>query len=149
MPPDYKPLLASKVKYIVIHCADTPPHMDIGAVEIDVWHRKRGFNEIGYHRVIRRNGQIEHGRPLSVPGAHVRGYNGCSVGICMVGGRKADSKEAENNFTPEQFATLRVLVREFKRQFPNAEVIGHRDLDSGKACPSFDVRDYFAKNPLI
>lgn len=149
MPPNYKPLLASKVKYIVIHCAATKPSMDIGRDEIDRWHRKQGWNEIGYHRVIRRDGRIEHGRPTAVPGAHVRGYNGNSIGICMVGGVAEDGKTPENNFTYEQWATLRVLVRAMKDLFPNAEVVGHRDLDPKKACPSFDVRDYFAKNRLI
>lgn len=150
MPPDYKPLRADKVRYIVIHCAATKPSMDIGAAEIDQWHRRQGWNEIGYHRVIRRDGRIEHGRPFTVPGAHVRGHNGHSVGICLVGGvKESDGKTPENNFTEEQFITLRVLVRQVKLMFPKAEVVGHRNLDPKKACPSFDVVDYFEKNPLI
>lgn len=150
MPPTYKPLRADKVRYIVVHCSATKASADhVNAAEIDRWHRRQGWNEIGYHYVITRDGRLEKGRPTTVPGAHVRGYNGESVGICMVGGVAEDGKTPEANFTEEQWATLRVIVRQMLKQFPRATVCGHRDLDPKKACPSFDVTDYFARNPLI
>jgi N-acetylmuramoyl-L-alanine amidase len=37
------------INKIVIHCADTFADMDIGAKEIDQWHRQRGWSEIDYH----------------------------------------------------------------------------------------------------
>src|SRR5690606_114532 len=74
------------INLLVIHCAATTPLMDIGAKEIDVWHKQRGWSKIGYHFVIRRNGVIEKGRDISEVGAHVEGYNKNSIGICMVGG---------------------------------------------------------------
>lgn len=90
-----------RITLIVVHCAATPPHQDVGAAEIGAWHRKRGFRSIGYHYVIRRNGAIETGRALSRAGAHVQGHNAHSIGICMAGGVSAeDFTRAENNFTP-------------------------------------------------
>lgn len=123
--------------YIVIHCADTFAKMDIGRAEIDRWHRDKGWNAIGYHKVIRRNGVIEDGRPLDTIGAHVEGFNAKSVGICMVGGRGEDGPE--DNFTARQWESLRNLVIGLKEKYPRAKIVGHRDLNSGKACPSFDV----------
>jgi N-acetyl-anhydromuramyl-L-alanine amidase AmpD len=125
--------------YIVVHCAATKATMDVGVREIRQWHvQERGWLDIGYHFVIRRNGTVEDGRPHNVIGAHVEGYNSRSLGICLVGG--INSKGApEDNFTPEQMNSLSLLLRAQKRTYPAAKIVGHRDLDSGKACPSFDV----------
>ena len=90
-----------KTDFIVVHCAVTSPLMDIGLKEIDRWHRARGFLKVGYHFIIRRDGTFEQGRQLHEPGAHAKGYNHRSVGICMVGGvEEADKKTPQNNFTP-------------------------------------------------
>lgn len=125
--------------YIVVHCAATKPTMDIGVREIRQWHvQERGWLDVGYHFVIRRNGTVEDGRPHNVIGAHVEGYNSRALGICLVGG--IDSKGApEDNFTPEQMNSLSLLLRAQKRTYPAAQIVGHRDLNAGKACPSFDV----------
>lgn len=135
-----------EVDTIVIHAADTPPSMDIGRDEIDKWHRKRGFLMIGYHYVIRRDGTLEYGRPLEQVGAHVRGHNATSIGICLVGGmsekEKGKPQVPEANFTRAQWDTLRALLRKLKEAlYPNAEVRGHNEFDSSKACPTFDVQD--------
>lgn len=124
--------------WIVVHCAATKPTMDIGLREIRQWHRQQGWLDVGYHYIIRRNGQIEEGRPQDVVGSHVKGYNHESIGICMAGGIDASGKP-ENNFTPEQFAALSGLMFKLREQFPQATIVGHYQLDSGKACPSFDV----------
>lgn len=115
-------------KYIIVHCSATPPGMDIGAKEIDRWHRERGWLKIGYHFVIRRDGFMEPGRGIEEVGAHAEGYNSLSVGICMVGGVAPDGKTPENNFTPEQFTTLEGLIADIRKLYPDAEVIGHRDV---------------------
>tara|TARA_R110000782_G_scaffold6953_2_gene23583 strand:- start:38 stop:469 length:432 start_codon:yes stop_codon:yes gene_type:complete len=131
-----------ETKYIAVHCAATPAGMDIGVKEIDRWHRTKGFLKVGYHFVVRRGGQLEIGRDEDEIGAHVQGYNAVSIGVCLVGGVDADDvSKAENNFTKEQFSTLRTLLERLQIQYPDAEVLGHRDFpDVAKACPSFDVR---------
>jgi N-acetylmuramoyl-L-alanine amidase len=138
----YKAL--TNVEFLVVHCAATPASMDIGVKEIDLWHRQRGFFSIGYHHVIRRNGTVEDGRPLDTPGAHVQRYNEKSLGVCLVGGVDIGGKEGkpECNFTPEQIYMLRIVLDEWKQKWPDAKIVGHRDLDSGKACPSFNVKKW-------
>ena len=117
--------------------------MNIGVQEIDRWHRQKGWQGCGYHYVIRRDGSIETGRPEDVIGSHVVNYNHNSLGICMVGGvAEKDKVTPENNFTEAQFASAQALVSRLRLKYPKAKVRGHRDF-AKKACPSFDVKDYF------
>ena len=130
-----------RVDFIILHCSATKPSQDIGVGEIDRWHRARGFLKVGYHYVIRRNGDVELGRSLNEAGAHASGYNNRSIGICLVGGvSEKDVNTAENNFTQEQWAALVPLLRDMKARFPKAKIIGHREV-AKKACPSFDVQE--------
>jgi N-acetylmuramoyl-L-alanine amidase len=135
--------MRTRTSHIVVHCAATPPDMDIGAKTIREWHtdpkpKGRGWSDIGYHYVIRRNGNIENGRHPDAKGAHVKGFNSQSVGICLIGGVN-NSGKAENNFTAAQFKTLDRLLVVVSKMYPHAVVVGHRDLDPNKECPSFDV----------
>ena len=131
---------------IVIHCAATKPTMDIGLREIRQWHRERGFLDVGYHFIVRRNGAVEIGREVGVIGAHVEGHNATSVGVCLVGGIDAAGKP-QDNFTPEQWAALDALVWKLTEQYPGAAIVGHRMLDPKKACPSFDVPTWLKARP--
>ena len=128
--------------HIIIHCSATPPSMDIGAREIDKWHRQRGFLKIGYHFVIRRSGEIEFGRKVDEPGAHCKYQNGTSVGICLVGGVKEDKKTPEENFTEDQWWALKKVISDLRRRYPHAQIAGHNEFDKGKACPSFNVQTH-------
>ena len=129
-----------KTDFIAIHCSATA-NQNFGAADIDKWHRKNGWACIGYHYVIRRDGTVEEGREESVIGAHVADWNAVSLGICMVGGVSADDRtKAQNNFTKEQFASLKELLVDLKVRYPKAKIQGHRDFPNvKKACPSFDV----------
>ena len=130
-------------EYLIVHCSATQADIDVGAREIREWHQARGWSDIGYHFVIRRNGTIERGRPLHDIGAHVMGYNDKSVGICLVGGLDK-KRRPEANFEPEQMGSLRILLAGLLKRWPQAKVIGHRDVPGvAKACPCFDVNDWF------
>lgn len=149
--------MASTVKFnkrtstnlIVVHCAATKPSMDIGRKEIQMWHVQQGWLAIGYHFVIRRDGTIEEGRPHDVVGSHVRGRNHDSLGICLAGGIDQSGKP-EDNFTDLQKAALHALLwrmtsgKDFEGVYQDLPVCGHRDLDPGKACPSFNVKQWWA-----
>lgn len=141
------PLKPEDVKYLVVHCSATPADRDIGVKELDRMHRERGFVCIGYHKVIRRDGTVEDGRPLTQRGAHVEDWNHCSIGICLVGG--VDSKlKPEANFTEAQFESLRKLLLDLP--FPDAVIQGHRDFPNvSKACPSFDVKHWLRAGEVI
>jgi N-acetylmuramoyl-L-alanine amidase len=127
------------IDLLVIHCSATGPSQDIGARDIDRWHRERGWDGIGYHYVIRRDGRWETGRPHERAGAHARGYNHSSLGICLAGGVNA-AGQPDCNYTAPQWRVLANLVRQLRRQYAGCQVVGHRDLPGvGKACPVFDV----------
>lgn len=130
---------------IFVHCADTPPSMDIGWKEINQWHVKdRGWAAIGYHVVIRRDGTIEAGRPLNAVGAQVAGRNSTSVGVCLIGGKGPFAgMNPEKIFTKEQLASLVVVLKELQETYKGAVVLGHRDADPGKQCPSFDAKNWW------
>lgn len=126
---------------IVVHCSASPPNPKTTWRDIDRWHRQRGFLMIGYHYVIRTDGEVETTpRHIDSIGAHAAGHNTRSVGICMVGGVDKDMQPADN-FAPVQKASLSCLLAELLQAYPGANIVGHRDLPGvKKACPSFDVR---------
>lgn len=71
---------------IILHSTATPEGRDVTVEEIRDWHLARGWNDIGYHFVIYRNGTIKKGRDVSEQGAHTLGHNEDSIGIVYVGG---------------------------------------------------------------
>jgi len=131
----------SKVKYIVVHCSATYPGQPCDAEIINDWHYKKGYFMIGYHYVVMPDGEVQHGRPLFYQGAHAKGYNHCSVGVCYVGGLNADGETADTR-TEAQKASLLRLLKYLKKKFPQARIVGHRELYKGKACPCFDATAY-------
>ena len=139
------------IEKLIVHCAATKPSMNIGATEIRQWHLANGWSDIGYNYVIRRDGLIENGRDLDRDGnvdeevgAHAKGFNANSIGICLVGGLNASGQPAPE-FTEAQFTALNGLLAGLRIRYPGAEVLGHRDLPGvAKACPSFDVRHWLA-----
>ena len=135
----------SSTEYLVIHCSATKPSMDIGLREIKRWHvDDNGWRDVGYHYIIRRNGEVELGRSNRDTGAHAAGYNHKSISLCMVGGM-AEDNSAENNFTAQQWTALLDLVKQIKVDYPEADVIGHNEI-SEKECPSFDVQKWKEEN---
>ena len=128
-----------KITEIIIHCSATPSGVDYTVADIDRWHRQRGYNKIGYHYVIYRDGTIHNGRPVEEIGAHCRGHNPHSIGVCYIGGLDADTLEPADTRTPEQCKALKELVSQLKQQYPGATVHGHNEF-ANKACPCFQVK---------
>lgn len=127
-----------QINRIIIHCSATPEGRDVSADEIRQWHLKRGFRDIGYHWVIRLDGTVEAGRPEKERGAHARGHNHDSIGICYIGGLATDVKTPKDTRTPEQRAALRSLIGDTIFRHGDLTLHGHREF-ARKACPSFDV----------
>lgn len=126
---------------IIIHCSATPEGREVSVQEISRWHRLRGFNNIGYHYVIGLNGEIHTGRPIEQAGAHCRGQNRDSIGVCYIGGCDHNLNPKDTR-TPAQKASLRQLVARLKTLHPEATVHGHCEF-AAKACPCFDVKGEF------
>ena len=128
-----------KINEIIIHCAATREGQDYTAKQIDQWHKARGWSEIGYHYVVRPDGSIEVGRDISKVGAHVRGRNTGTLGICYIGGVDSANKFAKDTRTPAQKASLLWLTKELAKIHNIKKISGHNQY-AAKACPSFDVR---------
>lgn len=127
-----------RITELIVHCSATPAGRDVTASDIRRWHKEeRGFADIGYHFVVRLDGRVECGRPLAVVGAHCRGHNSRSVGVCYVGGIGSDGCPADTR-TRVQREALSGLLTALRRRFPGASIHGHRDF-APKACPSFDA----------
>jgi N-acetylmuramoyl-L-alanine amidase len=111
----------------IVHCSDSL----VGDVKaIRQWHLARGWRDVGYHFVIRPDGEIEVGRMLDEVGAHCEGHNADSVGTCLVG---------KKEFSPAQFAALRRVQGMLVALFPGIRVFGHKDFNAHKTCPNFEV----------
>jgi hypothetical protein len=122
-------LQASDIRYLVVHCSDTDD--DLTASDIHTMHLGFGWDGIGYHAVIIKDGTIEQGRPHFWSGAHVYGHNEKSLGVCLIG---------RNDFTSEQMTALDGLLRDWIARYPQARICGHRDFpNTQKTCPNFDV----------
>lgn len=143
--------IVRRINRLIIHCAASPNGKTLtrnglsAAQTIDEWHRARGFKRdwkargnwnpglqsIGYHWVIDTDGTVYGGRSLEEAGAYAIGFNMDSLGVCLVGTDK---------FTREQWAALKAQVEKTRQNWPNVQVLGHRELPKvAKSCPGFDV----------
>lgn len=131
------------INEIIIHCSATEAGKDIKAADIKRFHTAptskggNGWKDIGYHYVVDLDGTIEKGRPIDQQGAHVKGHNANTIGICYVGGLYKG--KATDTRTEAQRKSLLKLVKALKMVFPDIKKVkGHRDY-AAKACPCFDA----------
>ena len=132
-----------RIDEIIVHCTATPQGMAVSVSDIDRWHRQRGFASIGYHFVVYLDGTVHTGRPIEQAGAHCKGHNAHSIGVCYVGGLDAQGCPKDTR-TPEQKIALHALMVALKSQCPNAKIYGHRRF-ANKACPCFDAEKEFGE----
>ena len=128
---------------IILHCSATREGKDFSVDTIRDWHvNGRGWSDIGYHWVIRLDGSIEVGRPLEKSGAHTKGHNKDSVGVCYIGGCDADGKP-KDTMNAEQEKAWRMIVLSLRTLYGDLTIHGHNEF-ANKACPSFIVKEKFA-----
>ena len=133
-----------EVKYLVVHCTATKLSQRVSVEDIDRWHKARGWSGIGYHWYVDRDGHIFPGRSEREAGAHVIGYNHCSIGICYEGGLDEQGNSADTR-TPAQKSALLFIIKDLKQSYPNAIVLGHRDFPGvHKDCPCFDAKTEYS-----
>jgi len=143
---------------VVWHTSATPPSQDIGAGQISLMHTARGWDGIGYHAVIRRDGRLQIGEDWKLWGAHALGDNAISFAVCMIGGVD-EGGNPENNYTDAQWVTAKKLFKFLLVLYPHAEHMGHRDLSEDqdgdgriqqwefmKDCPCFSVAQWIAND---
>ena len=136
-----------KIDLIVIHCSATRCNRSFPVTALIRCHADR-FGFTGYHYYITRDGQTYQTRHEQLVGAHAKGYNAHSLGVCYEGGLDANGKPADTR-TPEQKRALLRLLRRLKANHPAARILGHRDLPNvRKACPCFDaITEYASIQP--
>ncbi|MDN4753190.1 N-acetylmuramoyl-L-alanine amidase [Porphyromonadaceae bacterium W3.11] len=167
--PEYQPRLVRHkeelvrarrlVRMLVIHCSATRWCERYTPEQLVHDHLERGYNGAGYHYYITREGMLYEMRPVEYPGAHAKGYNRHSIGICYEGGLDRSGNPVDSR-TSEQKQMLKQLICELKRLYGDVLVMGHRDLSPDlngdgqvtreewmKACPCFDARVYNALSP--
>lgn len=142
---------------LIIHESDTPTGRPTLVEDIDEWHRERGWKRdevareafnptltsIGYHYVIYIDGSVHTGRSVEEVGAHCKGHNAHSIGICLVG---------KGTYNESQWEALENLVRNLEHTYGNLVVKGHCEYDTaisqGKTCPDFDVQAWISNDFL-
>ena len=133
-------LIKKNIKYLIVHCSDTNNEDNVSASTIHMMHLNFGWDGIGYHKIINRDGSIENGRPEYWVGAHTKGVNEESLGVCLIG---------RNNFTTNQFDSLEKILKKWQLNYKGSIVLGHSDaIKTKKTCPNFDVKKWW-KNRLI
>lgn len=147
------------INLIVIHCSASRADRCYTEHDLTTDHLRRGFSKAGYHFYLRKNGDIKSLRPIEQPGAHARGHNANSIGICYEGGLDPNGRPADTR-TPHQKHSLRVLVMLLLRDYPGSRLCGHRDLSPDlnrngeiepeewiKQCPCFDASSILREAP--
>lgn len=127
-----------RINKILLHCADTPTGKDFRVKDIDRWHEERGFEKssngkfCGYHWVICIDGVIESGRSEADIGAHCKGHNSDSIGVCLIG---------RGQYTDDQWISLFYLLSQLCDGYDleAKQVFGHYEFNSQKACPMLDM----------
>lgn len=137
---------------VVVHWTATYTNQDIGAEEVHEWHKQKGWSGIGYHYIVRRDGRIQRGRPISKQGAHANdnGHNKYSIGIAFAAGYNCPSGTKNPNkfisadsITPQQMRSFDMFMSAFYDEWPGGQAWGHVDTDNkGKTDPGFSVQEY-------
>ncbi len=141
------------INLIVVHCSGTKPNADVGIEEFRHYHVDiKGWDDVAYHKCIRRDGTIEEGRSEEYQGAHCIPVNNRSLALVMVGGLGEDMA-AELNFTDEQYESLKDVLASWMESYPRIResshpVLGHSDLEPQRKpdCPGFPIRAWYQDN---
>lgn len=125
--------MSRRIHCLIIHCSDSdiPAHDNIETIR--KWHvEERGFTDVGYNYFVDKRGNVSPGRTEETVGAHCRGHNSGSIGICLSG---------RHDFTGDQFRALEALCRDICKRYDleKTQILAHADLDKNKTCPNFDV----------
>ncbi len=130
------------IKYIVIHCTATPSNTTIESIK-RYWKNVRGWGDtVGYHYIIKRNGEIIKLLDESNNSNGVYAHNSECINIAYIGGIDKDGKPTDNR-TPQQKQVMFDKIVQLTDKYKGVQAIGHRDFPNvHKACPCFDVKDW-------
>lgn len=146
----------SAVRWLVQHYSATFIENEYTYEQLERDHKRRGFREAGYHYYITyprpgKPARVIAGRDLSQPGrfetgAHSKGENDESIGICCEGGltKTTGPNVGLDTRHPDQMALQIELIEELQERFPGAIVEGHRDMPGAATqCPGYNARQWW------
>ena len=135
-----------KIDYIVIHCTAGIAQQKTEDI-IRYWQRVLGWKSYGYHYLVNADGVVEKITDLEKPSNGVKGYNHNSIHIAYKGGWNG-----QDTRTDSQKESIVNIIRNLKKRYPHAKIVGHRDLSPDlnkdgkitpnewvKICPCFDA----------
>jgi len=136
-----------EIEKIILHCTATREGQDVTVDQVRQWHtmpepKGRGWSDIGYHFLITLDGTVWAGRPIERAGAHCKGQNEKSIGVCYVGGIDKDGKPKDTRTALQKDALLDlcfVLIQNYNLNV--RDVHAHYEY-ANKACPSFNIDEF-------
>ncbi len=120
-----------------------------GAAEVH--ERSIALNHDGcsYHYIIKKNGQIERGRPVYIAGQHAPGHDDFSIAIAFVGGLNSYSDEKKEDWvygneslTASQYKSFETICKAFYVIWPGCNIFGHNEINKQELDPGFNVAGY-------
>lgn len=139
-----------EIKYIVVHCTGTPRATRRETIENN-WKFELGWKKPGYHFMIDQFGVNHILLDVNHIANGVKGCNRNAIHVAYIGGLD-EFWNCACTLTMRQSQTLQSVLKSLKNQFPNAKILGHRDLSFDKnkdgkitpdewekVCPCFDV----------
>ena len=121
------------IKYIVVHCTATPQTTTVESIK-NHWKNVLGWKTVGYHFMIKPDGEIVNLADINEVTNGVKGYNKESIHISYIGGAKKDDR------TKEQKKSLLTVIQLLRNTYPTAKILGHCDFPNvKKACPNFNA----------
>lgn len=131
-----------EIKYLVVHCTATSQDTKIQSI-INYWRKVLGWKNNGYHFVIDKNGNTSKITPIDKIANGVKGYNQYCIHISYIGGIDSKGKAVDNR-TIAQKESLLYYLRDLKRKFPKAKILGHREFAGvKKECPCFNASEEY------
>lgn len=125
-----------QIEYIIIHHTgrnnDFPAFVKFRHLYLRKWEDVGYHYLIGNRRPFTKDGHLYAGRPENHAGAHAKGYNESSLGVCLIGNLDKSSP------SPKQMGTLIKFLEGKKEEFkiPTKNILGHHELPNiTKSCP--------------
>lgn len=142
-----------KIERIFVHCTAGSQKQTIEDLRTEF--KRKGWKNPGYHYVVMPNGRIECMLPEDGISNGVQGYNSTSINVAYIGGIDEKGKGIDNR-TDAQKNSLKKILSELKQKYPDAKIMGHRDISPDKngngvvdpwerikECPCFNAKDEY------
>lgn len=130
------------IRRIFIHCTAGSQSQTLSDLKREF--KSKGWTNPGYHYVVFPDGNIEQMLEDEKVSNGVQGYNSTSINVAYVGGTTKKGEPIDNRTEQQKVAMIKLLVV-LKYKYPNAHIMGHRDIwgkDPSKwkkMCPCFDA----------